>query len=80
MTSKVEFLLNEALSMSLTERAMIAHCLISSIDEPIEENVDQEWFKLAERRLSELLNNEVTPISWDELKQKVRNAIAKISS
>ncbi len=73
MASKVEFLLNEALSMSPTEKAMIVHCLISSMDEPTEENVDKEWLKLAEKRLSELENNEVTPVSWNDLKQKVRN-------
>ena len=73
MASKVEFLLNEALSMSPTEKAMIVHCLISSMDEPTEENVDKEWLKLAEKRLSELENNEVTPVSWNDLKQKVRD-------
>ncbi len=73
MASKVEFLLNEALSMSPTEKAMIVHCLISSMDEPTEENVDKEWLKLAEKRLSELENNVVTPVSWNDLKQKVRN-------
>ena len=80
MTSKVEFLLNEALTMSPTERAMIAHFLISSIDEPTEDDVDQEWLKLAQKRLSELENNKVTPVSWDELKKKVRNANIEISS
>jgi putative addiction module component (TIGR02574 family) len=73
MSPKVEFLINEALLMSPSERALLAHSLISSLDEPIEENVDQEWIKLAEKRLTELENNEVTPISWEELKQKVRN-------
>ena len=80
MASKVEFLLNEALTMSPSERATIAHCLISSIDEPTEDNVDKEWLKLAEIRLSELENNKVNPVTWDELKRKVRNAGTEISS
>lgn len=72
MSTKVEFLLNEALSLSSSERANIAHCLISSIDEPVEENVDQEWIGLAKKRLLELKNGEVKPVSWNEIKEKVR--------
>jgi len=66
--------------MNPTDKAMIAHCLISSMDAPAEENVDQEWINLAEKRLSELENNEVTPVSWDDLKHKVRNARPSFSS
>ena len=70
--TKVESLLNDALSMNPYDRAMIAHCLISSIDHPPEENVEQAWLTLAEKRLSELENHEVEPVSWNELKQKIR--------
>jgi hypothetical protein len=72
--TKVEVILNEALSMSSYEKAMMAHCLISSIDHPPEDNVDHAWLKLAEKRLSELENNEVKPVSWNELKQKIRSS------
>ncbi|OQY50571.1 MAG: addiction module antitoxin RelB [Candidatus Parabeggiatoa sp. nov. 2] len=72
--TKVEFILNETLSMNSYERAMMAHCLISSIDHPTEDNIDQAWLKLAENRLSELENNQVKPVSWDELKQKIRDS------
>ena len=51
--TKVEFLLNEALSMSPSERAIMAHGLISSIEQPSQENVDTAWLQLAEQRLSE---------------------------
>ena len=36
--------------------------------------IDQEWLKLAQKRIVELNNNEVIPVSWNYLKQKVRNA------
>ena len=72
MTSKVESVLNEALSMSPSERAMVAHCLISSIDEPADENVEQEWLTLARKRLAELESGEVKPVTWDELKRRIR--------
>lgn len=72
MSSKVEFLLNEALSLNYSERALIAHGLISSIDEPTEENVDREWLEVARKRLSELREHDVKPESWNYLKQKIR--------
>lgn len=43
MLTKTDFLLNEALSMSPSERAKIAHCLISSLDVPEETSVDEAW-------------------------------------
>jgi len=72
--SKVEFLIKEALCMSSEERAMIAHCLISSIDEPTEENVEKEWLELAQKRLNELENEEVEPVSWEEIKERIRTS------
>ncbi len=69
---KTESLLNEALSMSPEERARIAHCLIYSLEQPSENNVDAEWIALAEKRLAQLENGSVKPVSWDELKKKIR--------
>ncbi|MCP4623049.1 MAG: addiction module protein [bacterium] len=72
MASKANFILNEALSMSSAERATIAHCLISSLDQPKNENVDAEWIKLAQKRLADLENSRIEPVSWDTIKQKAR--------
>ncbi len=59
--------------MSPAERARIAHCLISSLDEPKENSVDEEWIRLAEKRLSELENGSVKPVSWESIKEKIRD-------
>jgi putative addiction module component (TIGR02574 family) len=72
MTTKSEFILNEALSMSPAERARIAHCLLHSLEEPSTENVDSEWIQLAQKRFEELENGTVKPVSWDEIKKRVR--------
>ncbi len=72
MISKADFILNEALSMSPAERAMLAHCLITSLDQPKDKNVDAEWIKLAQKRLADLENGSVKPVSWESIKQKVR--------
>ena len=74
MTEKSEFILGQALSMSPEDRAMIAQGLISSLEQPVEENVDKEWLRLAEQRVAELENNEVRYVSWDELKRSVRGS------
>jgi len=72
MTTKSEFILNHALSMSPAERARIAHCLIYSLEEPAEGNVDEQWIQLAQKRLKELETGKVQPVSWDEIKKMVR--------
>jgi putative addiction module component (TIGR02574 family) len=73
MTTKSEFILNEALTMSPDERARIARCLIQSLEEPCVEDVDEKWIQLAQKRLEELENGSVQAASWDEIKKKVRS-------
>ena len=57
--------------MSPAEKARIAHYLISSLDQPADENVDAQWIKLAQKRMVELENNSVKPVSWESIKQKI---------
>ena len=59
--------------MSSAERARIAHCLISSLDEPKENSVDEEWIRLAEKRLAELETGNVKPVTWESIKEKIRD-------
>ena len=73
MTRKSEFLLNQALAMNPSERAGIAHCLIHSLEEPSAESVDEQWMQLAQKRFEELENGSVQPVSWEEIKKKVRS-------
>lgn len=69
MTTKPEFILSEALTMSPAERDRIAHCLIYSLEEPTAESVDALWIQLAQKRLEELENGTVQPVSWEEIKK-----------
>jgi len=71
MITKSDFILNEALSMTPSERAKIAHCLIYSLEETNYENVDEQWIKLAEKRLAELKNGKVRPLTWEEIKKEL---------
>ncbi len=54
------------------ERALIAHCLISSLDTRQDEGVDQAWGELAEQRYDEIISGKVTPVSWDDIKKEVK--------
>ncbi len=72
MTTKADFILNEALSMSPSERARLAHCLISSLDQPQDKSVDAEWIELAQKRLAEIENGRVQPVDWETIKEKAR--------
>ncbi len=72
MTSKLETVLSEALTLSPSQRAMLARSLISSIDAPPEEGVEEAWLALARKRLAELDSGEVEPVSWESIKDSIR--------
>ncbi|MDD1622761.1 MAG: addiction module protein [Methylococcaceae bacterium] len=67
--------LNQAIasikSLSADERALIAHCLIASLETRQEEGVDDGWAEIAALRYSELESGKVKGLSWNELKNKV---------
>jgi putative addiction module component (TIGR02574 family) len=73
MTTKSEFILNEALTMSPKERARMARCLIQSLESPSNENVDEKWVELAQKRLLEMETGTVKPVSWEKIKRNVRH-------
>ncbi len=60
--------------LSSAERALIAHCLISSLDTRQDEGVDQAWGELAERRYEEMISGKVAPVSWGDIKKEVKGA------
>jgi len=54
------------------ERALVAHCLISSLETKQDEGVDQAWADLAEKRYEELISGKVEPVSWEDIKKDVK--------
>lgn len=54
------------------ERALVAHCLISSLETTQDEGVDQAWADLAEKRYEELISGKVEPVSWEDIKKDVK--------
>ncbi len=57
--------------LSANERALVAHCLIASLEVQQDQGVDDEWAELAATRYLELEAGAVKGLSWDELKKRV---------
>lgn len=57
--------------LSSDEKALVAHCLISSLEIKHDDSVDVAWGELAEKRFLELESGVVKGVSWDEIRNKV---------
>ncbi len=55
------------------ERALVARCLISSLETEQDEEIDFAWAKLAEKRYTELISGTVKSVSWEEIKKVVKD-------
>ena len=59
-------------NLSSDEKALVAHCLISSLEVRHDDNVDQAWGELAQKRFRELKSGEVEGVSWKEIKKRIK--------
>ncbi|MEE9309592.1 MAG: addiction module protein [Cocleimonas sp.] len=57
--------------LNADEKALVAHCLISSLETKQDDSVDKAWGELAEKRFQELESGSVEGVSWQQLKRKV---------
>ena len=58
--------------LSPNERALVAHCLIYSLETKQDIGVDQAWAELAEKRYEELTSGKVESVSWDDIKKEIK--------
>ncbi len=58
--------------LSPNERALVAHCLIYSLETKQDIGVDQAWAELAEKRYEELTSGKVQSVSWDDIKKEIK--------
>ncbi len=63
--------------LSAAEKALMAHCLISSLESQQDEGVDEAWAHLAEERYLELESGAVKGISWEEIKHEIKSEDAQ---
>jgi len=59
-------------SLSSDEKALVAHCLISSLEIKHDDSVDQAWGELAQNRFSEINSGSVKGVNWEEIKNQVK--------
>ena len=74
MTMKLEQVLEETKGLSANDRALLAHCLISSLETQHDEDVDAAWSSLAEQRIDELESGKVQAVSWEEIKGQLKRS------
>lgn len=74
MTTKK--IIEEALSLPVEERALIADSLLRSLNAP-SSDMDTKWTEAARRRLEELRSGTVKAIPGDEVFERVRKRFAK---
>jgi len=63
-------IVSQALSLSPNERADIANVLLQSLELP--QDYETEWMNLVEKRHQEVQSGKVKPITWHEMKSKIR--------
>ncbi len=72
MAATIKQVIENIKELSADERAFVAHCLISSLEIRHDENVDEAWAVLAEKRYAELAAGSVKAISWEEIKSEIK--------
>jgi putative addiction module component (TIGR02574 family) len=69
-------LIEEALSLPVEERALIADSLLRSLNAP-DNAIDEKWLRVAKKRLQELRSGELKGIPGEEVFAEVFERLAK---
>jgi putative addiction module component (TIGR02574 family) len=67
---KTDELIAKAISLPVEERAMVADCILRSLNPP-DPAIEKKWAAVANRRLAELRSGQAQPIPADEVFAKV---------
>ena len=72
MTTELKQIIEKSKKLSANERALVAHMMINSLENVIENDVEEAWLQLAEERFQELDSGKIQGVSWDEIEHKIR--------
>ena len=75
MSTKHGKLEQEALPLSVEDRADLAAKLLPSLETGLEEAVADDWLREAQRRADEINNGQVTLVPASEVRRRVRDLI-----
>jgi len=74
MTAKK--IIEEALSLPVEERALIADSLLRSLNMP-NSGVEDRWMEVAERRLQDLRAGQVKPVPGDDVYERALKRLSR---
>ena len=75
-TRELSVLREDALALSESERAILAHDLVASLDGPVEQNVADAWDKEIIRRINEIDSGNTTLLDASEVISDIRKRIS----
>ncbi|MDZ7714792.1 MAG: addiction module protein [Balneolaceae bacterium] len=68
---------HSALELNEKHRAELAKKLIDSLDQKIDDDIEQDWIDEIKRRKEEIKSGEVTPISGQEVHKEAQELLNK---
>ena len=71
MSSNASKLLEEALKLPVEARAALAGSLLESLDDTVDEDVEQAWAVEIARRLEEVQSGKVKGVPWAEARRRI---------
>ena len=77
-TEMMERLRSEALTLSMPERAELAHDLLESLDAPADEGVEDAWDEEIIRRIAQIDAGQATLLSREQLRQKLQDRLGNV--
>lgn len=69
----IEQVIESTKKLSSSEKALLAHCLISGLDTIQDEGVEEAWAELAKKRFDDLASGRVKGVSWGNIKDKLKD-------
>jgi len=73
MNTKI--LINEAISLPVEERTLVVESLLKSLNKP-EAEIDSKWITVAQKRLKELQEKQVTFLDGNQVFKKIWSQFA----
>ena len=77
-TEMMERLRSEALTLSMPERAELAHDLLESLDAPADEGVASAWDEEIIRRIAQIDAGQAKLLSRDEFRRRLQDRLGNV--
>ena len=71
MTKVMNRVIDDIQELSQDKKNNLIKFLIASMDEKHDENSENEWLELSQKRYEEIQSGQVQTQSWNEIKQRV---------